>query len=123
MQIQEIIDTYKQTESLRETAVKCSVNWQKVRKILITTGLYESDMSVIINRMHKQGKSLDSIALELNMSKTAVNSYLPYKKGVYNLGDPTENAIRIRACRERKSNSTILHEDKLHELHELKQLK
>ena len=101
MNTKEIIDTYNKTGSLRETGAICGVNWQKIRKILITEGMYESDTSIKINELHAQNKPISEIADLLKISETAVNSYLPYEKGIYNIDNPSANAMRIRKCREK----------------------
>jgi predicted DNA-binding protein YlxM (UPF0122 family) len=99
MNITEIIETYYKTGSMKETAKICSVNWQKVRKILITEGLFESDLSKDINKHYTEGWKVSDIAHKFNISEKAVNNYLPYSKGVYNRDDMSVNAIRIRKSR------------------------
>lgn len=92
-----------------------SINPIKVRKLLITAGVYESEIADrVLNTFHSFRKSglsyKDSITLameELNLSKASVSSYLPYEKGVYfpketdsdNLSFGSE---RIRKMRKRK---------------------
>lgn len=99
--VQEIIDTYAKTDSLKETAKICGVNWQKVRKILITAGKYENEESRTIAELYKSGLSVDEIASRLGLTAKAVNSYLPYTKGEYKSDSPTDNAIAIRKHREK----------------------
>lgn len=99
--VQEIIETYNKTDSLKETAALCGVNWQKVRKILITAGKYENDESRTIAELYKSGLAVDEIASRLGLTAKAVNSYLPYTKGQYNSDSPSENAIAIRRYREK----------------------
>lgn len=68
-----------------------SVNPIKVRKLLITAGVYESDMAdMVLNTFHSFRSSglsyKDAITAtmeELNLSQVSVSSYLPYEKGVY----------------------------------------
>jgi len=98
---QEIIDTYAKTDSLKETARICGVNWQKVRKILITAGKYENDESRTIAELYKSGLAVDEIASRLGLTAKAVNNYLPYTKGEYKSDSPTDNAIAIRKHREK----------------------
>lgn len=97
--VQEIIETYIKTDSLKETAKICNVNWQKVRKILITVGKYENEITQKIAELQSLGLNNDEIANLLHMSRTALNNYLPYEKGVYNIDTPSENALRIRKYR------------------------
>lgn len=99
MNISEINKTYNKTGSLRETAKICGVNWQKVRKILITSGAYESDLSIRINKLYNSGETCKSIANSLGISIATVNSYLPYIKCIYNIDSPSKNALRIKKCR------------------------
>ena len=75
--------------SLQTIADILSLNPIKVRKLLITAGVYESEIADAVNASFegKQGipykEALEAVAAELNLSKASVTSYLPYKKGVY----------------------------------------
>lgn len=75
--------------SLQTIADTLSLNPIKVRKLLITAGVYESEIASAVNSAfeEKQGmpykEALEAVAAELNLSKASVTSYLPYKKGVY----------------------------------------
>ena len=75
--------------SLQTIADILSLNPIKVRKLLITAGVYESEIADAVNSAfeEKQGmpykEALEAVAAELNVSKASVTSYLPYKKGVY----------------------------------------
>lgn len=71
--------------SLQTIADTLSLNPIKVRKLLITAGVYESEIADVVNASfeEKQGMSykeaLEAVAAELNLSKASVTSYLPYK--------------------------------------------
>lgn len=75
--------------SLQTIADTLSLNPIKVRKLLITAGVYESEIADALNASfeEKQGipykEVLEAVAAELNLSKASVTFYLPYKKGVY----------------------------------------
>ena len=69
----------------------------KVRKILVTTGDIASPISSFI----AHGLSLAEVAEKLNMSKSTVNSWVGYSKGVYGL-DVSAAADRTKLYRERK---------------------
>ena len=75
--------------SLQTIADILSLNPIKVRKLLITAGVYESEIADAVNSAFegKRGipykEALEAVAAELNLSKASVTSYLPYKKGVY----------------------------------------
>ena len=65
----------------------------KVRKLLITAGVYESEIADAVNASFegKQGipykEALEAVAAELNLSKASVTSYLPYKKVLSTSGE------------------------------------
>ncbi len=107
MNANEIISIYEKTGSLNETAKICGVNWQKVRKILITERKYECDLSISIGNLLAEGKSVSEISAILNISTKAVNSYLPYNKCIYNLDEPTINAVRIKKHRDKNIDKLI----------------
>ena len=88
-QIQAAVVLYEEDNSLQTIADTLSLNPIKVRKLLITAGVYESEIADAVNSAfeEKQGmpykEALEAVAAELNLSKASVTSYLPYKKGVY----------------------------------------
>ena len=88
-QIQAAVVPYEEDNSLQTIADTLSLNPIKVRKLLITAGVYESEIADAVNSAfeEKQGmpykEALEVVAAELNLSKASVTSYLPYKKGVY----------------------------------------
>ena len=100
----EIVKYYESCGSIQKTAKSFFMSCQKVRKILITEGAYKTDRSAAINDMYATGYSIDDIAFKLKITKTCVNSYLPYTKEVYNSPSPTKNAIKIRQCRQKARN-------------------
>ena len=101
--------------SLQTIANELDLNPIKVRKLLITAGVYKSDaadqVQKVFNKHRASGLShTEAIAAtmrELNLSKSSVTSYLPYEKGVY---FPVETdgknlsvgAERIRRMRKRE---------------------
>lgn len=110
--------------SLQNVADELDLNPIKVRKLLITAGVYKSDaadqVQKVFNKHRASGLShTEAIAAtmrELNLSKSSVTSYLPYEKGVY---FPVETdgknlsvgAERIRRMRKRnKVLETLLNE-------------
>ena len=102
MNNQEIVEYYNKSGSLKETAAYFDIGWQKVRKILITEGAYTSEIAEKVQELHKSGASHEEIAEKLKINKSAVNSYLPYSKTVYNGDDASKNALKIRRWREEK---------------------
>ena len=67
--------------SLQTIADTLSLNPIKVRKLLITAGVYESEIADAVNSAfeEKQGmpykEALEAVAAELNLSKASVTSY------------------------------------------------
>ena len=80
-QIQAAVVLYEEDNSLQTIADTLSFNPIKVRKLLITAGVYESEIADVVNASfeEKQGMSykeaLESVAAELNLSKASVTSY------------------------------------------------
>lgn len=102
---QTIVRLSEQGITVKQIARRTGTSEQKVRRVLITIGLWSSPLSERIHRMHASGKTLDEIAAALGMTRNNVTSYLPYNKGMYNAEYPTTNALRIRACRESKKGA------------------
>ena len=101
--ITEVVKIYNATGSLRETAKEAEMSAAKVRKILITAWFFKSERTQKIQKMYAAGASIADIADTLKIKESAVNNYLPYTKCIYSSDNPTENALRIRARREKKS--------------------
>ena len=101
MTMEEIVAAYSRHNSIRKTAFELGVSESKVRKTLITRGLLEYKRTAIALDGLKKGKSLESIAEELGCSIKVLNSYIPYTKGEYGNENPSVNALRIRAHRQR----------------------
>lgn len=74
----------------------------KVRKLLITSGAYETPLSRQVNELYKSGRTVKEIQSITGLSSASVNGYLPYNKSVYKLEDATVTAERIRKYRKRK---------------------
>ena len=101
--------------SLQTIANELDLNPIKVRKLLITAGVYKSEVADQVNRVFNQHRAsglshTEAIAAtmrELNLSKASVTSYLPYEKCVYFPAE-TDNknlsvgAERIRRMRKRE---------------------
>ncbi|PST29771.1 hypothetical protein [Enterocloster lavalensis] len=104
--VDEIIKCYNSGMSLTEISKYNDISLQKVRKILITAGVYSSETYDRIKELRADGKSDWEIMDRVDISKKALSSYTPYKKGLYNLSEEsaTINAMAIRRLRERKSD-------------------
>ncbi|MDY0289515.1 MAG: hypothetical protein RBR15_11885 [Sphaerochaeta sp.] len=99
--IEKIVSVYENTGSISETALQMEISTTKVRKILITEGLWSSARSLQIRELSDQGKSSSEIAEKLEISKEMVQNYLPYEKGLYDEPEKTDTATRSEMYRER----------------------
>lgn len=104
--IDEIVKCYNSGMSLTEISQYNNISMQKVRKILITVGVYSSETYDKIKELRAEGKSDWKIMDRIDISPKALNSYTPYKKGLYNLSEESasRNALAIRSLRKRKSD-------------------
>lgn len=74
----------------------------KVRKMLITSGAYQTVTSINVNSLYKSGKSVKEIQAATGLSPASICGYLPYRKTVYNLEESTCVAERLRKFRKRR---------------------
>lgn len=103
--IDEIIQAYRSTHSILETAKIIGVSTVKVRKILITESLWESDTSNKIGALLKQGYQTEEVAKILCMSVKNVQAYMPYERGTYGGTQISRDAIRSGNYRNRMKNA------------------
>ena len=89
--------------SLNALAKEYGLNVIKVRKILITSGVYSTEVSRLIYELNSQGLSISEIVEQTGLSKSSVNSYLPYHEYAYNLPEVSVDADRSKLYRSRKS--------------------
>ena len=101
--------------SLQTIADELDLNPIKVRKLLITAGVYKSDAADQVQKVfgtHREAgmshtEAIAATMRELNLSKVSVTSYLPYEEGVYFPAEESAEKIsvgaeRIRRLRKRK---------------------
>ena len=96
------------TMSLQAVADELSLNPIKVRKLLITAGVYESDVAEKVQDTFEEYRetqdyktSIVSTSSALQLSIASVTSYLPYKKGVY-FSSTEKEKISVGAERQRR---------------------
>ena len=89
-QMDAAVALYGEDCSLQSIADALALNPIKVRKLLITAGVYESDIAEKVQHTFYRYREIQnykeailSTASELKLSKASVTSYLPYQKGVY----------------------------------------
>lgn len=93
----------KDTQSLRRIGDELGLNPIKVRKLLITAGVYRSDIAEMVIALYRAGKTIPQIMEQTKLSRSSVHSYLPYTKIAYNAKECSVTAERIRKYRERKA--------------------
>ena len=89
-QMEAAADLYTDKMSLQAIADVVSLNPIKVRKLLITAGVYESDAAKLVRQTfntfretQNYSTAVTSTMSALQLSRPSVTSYLPYEKGVY----------------------------------------
>lgn len=96
----EIEEVYLRTRSIDETVAATGINEYRVRRTLITLGLWESKRSREVVQLRDRGLSVEEIADRLCLSTKGVESYLPYSRGAY-LSNATQNSVNSKNYRER----------------------
>lgn len=107
-QMDAAVALYNSEMSLQAIGEELGLNPIKVRKLLITAGVYESEVAEKVKNTFEEYRETQnykeailSTANILNLSKASVTSYLPYKKGVYFLSTEKEK-ISVGAERQRR---------------------
>jgi len=107
-QMKSAVALYDSEMSLQAIADALNLNPIKVRKLLITAGVYESDVAEKVKNTFEEYRetqdykaSILLTAKALNLSKASVTSYLPYQKGVYYPSTEKEK-ISVGAERQRR---------------------
>lgn len=87
--------------SLRSIARELGTSVLRVRKLLITEGLFSTEVSREVQRRAERNEPIGQIAGEMKLSRASVYSYLPYSGRAFNLQESTVNADRHRLQRRR----------------------
>ena len=100
---------YKDGMTLQSIADVLDLNPIKVRKLLITAGIYESDVAKMVQRTFNSYRKTQSYkdavlstASALKLSRASVTSYLPYEKGIYFPKEAPVEKISVGAERQRR---------------------
>ena len=108
-QMESAVALYNSEMSLQAIGDELGLNPIKVRKLLITAGVYESEVAEKVKNTFEEYRetqdyktSILSTAKALNLSKASVTSYLPYKKGVYFPSTAEKEKISVGAERQRR---------------------
>ena len=119
-QMENAATLYEEDCSLQVIGDALNLNPIKVRKLLITAGVYESEVAEKVNNTFEKFRETQSYkdailstANALQLSKASVTSYLPYKKGVYfpstekeKISVGAERQRRYRAMKRWRADST-----------------
>ena len=107
-QMKSAVAYYDSEMSLQAIGDALNLNPIKVRKLLITAGVYESDVAEKVKNTFEEYRetqdyktSIISTSSTLQLSKASVTSYLPYQKGVYYPSTEKEK-ISVGAERQRR---------------------
>ena len=108
-QMDAAVALYNSEMSLQAIGDALALNPIKVRKLLITAGVYESEVAEKVKNTFEEYRetqdyktSILSTANTLKLSKASVTSYLPYKKGVYFPSTAEKEKISVGAERQRR---------------------
>ena len=100
---------YDSEMSLQAIGDELGLNSIKVRKLLITAGVYESEVAEKVKNIFEEYREIQdyktsvlSTANTLKLSKASVTSYLPYQKGVYFPSTASKEKISVGAERQRR---------------------
>ena len=113
-QMEAVAELYTDKMSLQAIADALSLNTIKVRKLLITAGVYESDTAKLVQQTFNTFRETQNYSIAvtstmtaLNLSRPSVTSYLPYEKGVYFPEDADAANISTGAERQRHYRAVV----------------
>lgn len=111
-QMDDAVALYDEECSLQDIADALNLNPIKVRKLLITADVYESEVAEKVRDTFEEYRETQnykeailSTANALQLSKASVTSYLPYQKGVYFPSTAEKEKISVGAERQRRYRS------------------
>lgn len=104
MIVNDILKAFDKTQSVNATAKEIGCGWQRVLKILSSNGIIVNDIHAKILELHDKGKTAEDIAKQIGYSLKTVQAYIPAKRPYYNV-NPSDNAKRIKLCREKKESN------------------
>ncbi len=71
--IKAVVESYEETGELKITANEFSLSPLKIRKMLITAGVYWNEVSDEVNELYRQGKTVQQIMEITGLKKSSVN--------------------------------------------------
>ena len=103
--IDDAVATYQETHTIKKAAMLAHISEQKARKLLITAGAIQPEMSREALLYLSRGLKKEEVAKKLGISVKALNSYLPYSRMPYN--QPTRSPNAEKLARWRATGSTL----------------
>lgn len=100
---EKICAKYEELGTMNAVMRAYDIDMAQVRKCLITAGVYKSVTYVRIRALQDQGLTPKEIRRRLSISKTCYSANTPYDH--FDREEPTKNALKVRACRERKKQN------------------
>lgn len=100
-----ILERFDEGMPIKVIAREMNISEIKVRRVLITEGVWESPTSREVCDLFSKGMSAKDIADRLGKPVKTVQAYMPYTRGEYNDGEPSDKAIESRAYRRRKKDT------------------
>lgn len=97
----QVVEAYLDLGSVNKVVNKYHISETKVRRILITEGLWSSRTSRQIGTMLETGLTTQEIADKLHTSVKTVEAYMPYRRGAYNASERSPAAAKSIAYRKR----------------------
>ena len=108
-QMERTVDLYNSHLSLQSIADTLNLNPIKIRKLLITAGVYESERADVVQdafsdfrETQTYADAILSTAAALKLSRASITAYLPYEKGVYFSNTTPGDKISVGAERQRR---------------------
>ena len=108
-QMNAAVTLYDSEMSLQAIGDALNLNPIKVRKLLITAGVYESEVAEKVKNTFEEYRetqdyktSILSTSSTLQLSKASITSYLPYQKGVYFPSTAEKEKISVGAERQQR---------------------
>ena len=98
--------------TMSEIAKSMESTFLRVRKLLITADYFTSNTARTVQKLERQGLTITEIMKSTGLGRASVYSYLPYKKGAYNLKEPTLYSEQGKRYRVRKAAVKALEEHK-----------
>ena len=89
--MQELIDTvaeiYQEKKEIKATALELDLPPGKVKKLLITGNVLSYPETKQIQDLMRQGKTMVEIQHIMDLSYSALHTYLPYSKVIYKMSE------------------------------------